>query len=278
MLKISVESRYYKKTTGRNLKSHKSKNKKMKMKKLTTIFVALLFSCLIITSCSSDNKNEKDNTKTNNTTSNKISEEEKNIIALAQKTCELCNIYLESYRAEESDNFELQIELENKIYKGHDDLGNIDSVYKISAKNKDQQNLDKDFKLFKKELIKCKDSLEAFTGWEDMLESWKSSTFSLEAYDEKDEEYAIEDEDEYVVGQTLLADGYALGECECQLGLLEKSLENEYNEDVAMELEAVTEYCEELFIVLDNYYYEEDDIIRLEEMSMKYLEEECIVE
>ncbi len=233
----------------------------MKMKKLTIIFGALLFSCLIINSCSSDNKNEKDNT-----TSNKISEEEKNIIALAQKTCELCNMSLDLRRAEESDNFEVQIELDNKLNEGYEALGDLDSLYSISAKTKNQQNLDKDFELFKKELIKCKDSLENWFGYEEMLESWKSSAFSIDTYDEKDEEYSS--------GQSIESDALELSNCICKTEALSSLLDEEYSEEKAMEFEAYNEYCNDLMAEMEDIY-DEEELQELAAVMMQYYSENC---
>lgn len=250
------------------------------MNKLITTIGSMLFVCMIFTSCSSDKKSEENKAP-------KLTEKQIEIKKGAEIFCEFFKIAIQIRDMDTQYELTGEYEDEEKYlllseeYNIKDlEMSNYLEMMEKKYEN-DEDNLkiaQAEFNFFKKECEKCKSDIDKLMGWDTFFNSMEQEMLSdYDAAGNPIEENEEEYEDEYVVGQNLLEDGYTIGECACQLGRLENSLENEYNEDVAMEFEAVNEYCEELMNELD-YYYEEDDFIRLEELMMKYLEEECIVE
>ena len=99
-----------------------------------------------------------------------------------------------------------------------------------------------------------------------MLESWKYSTFSLDSYDEKDEEYSS--------GQSIESDALELSNCICETEALSSLLDEEYSEEKAMEFEAYNEYCNDLMSEMEDIY-DEEELLELTEVMMQYYSENC---
>lgn len=151
------------------------------MKKLTTIFGALLFSFLIITSCGSD-KNDKSN-KSDKTTTNKTPLQMEAEEA-GDKICEMMEIrqsmmnleaeamkMIENSEADSWDDPKI-LEMEEEYRELEDKFDELDVAAESMILDKEFDNsetAEKYISYFKNSVEKCRDAIEEYTGWEDMI-------------------------------------------------------------------------------------------------------------
>ena len=153
------------------------------MKKLTTIFGALLFSFLIITSCGSD-KNDKSNKSDKTTTTPKKTPLQVEAEEAGDKICEMMEIRQSMMNLEaeamkmiengEADGWDDPIfqEMEQEFLELEDKFDELDVAAESMILDKEFDNsetAEKYISYFKNSVEKCRDAIEEYTGWEDMI-------------------------------------------------------------------------------------------------------------
>ena len=153
------------------------------MKKLTTIFGALLFSCLIITSCGSD-KNDKSNKSDKTTTTPKKTPLQVEAEEAGDKICEMMEIRQSMMNLEaeamkmiengEADGWDDPIfqEMEQEFLELEDKFDELEVATESMILDKEFDNAEtaeKYISYFKNSVEKCRDAIEEYTGWEDMI-------------------------------------------------------------------------------------------------------------
>ena len=146
------------------------------MKKLTTIFGALLFSCLIITSCGSD-KNDKSNKSDKTTTTPKKTPLQVEAEEAGDKICEMMeiresmmNLEAEAMKMMENDEIDTarMEEMEEEYIELQDKFNELEVATESMILDKEFDNAEtaeKYISYFKNSVEKC----EEYTGWDDMI-------------------------------------------------------------------------------------------------------------
>jgi hypothetical protein len=151
------------------------------MKKIITVFGALLLTCLIITSCGSEKNDTKKTTK--NTTTKK-SQIEIDAEKSAAQLCEMMEIdqsmtnledkakeMIESGDADGWDDPKI-LKMEEEYRTLEDKLNNSESMVEemiFDRKFENMENAENYISYFKNSAEKCRDEIEDYTGWDDMI-------------------------------------------------------------------------------------------------------------
>ena len=235
------------------------------MKKLTKIFGILFCVSVIFTSCNKDKKDEKQNNDTKPKT-----EIEKDASTMADIICEMATTTTEAMKMAENfeamgDNVDFQDEkilkmiedfeaIETKLEELENDMETFSQEMTEKYEGTEDDNIKKAKEFvtaFTKYAEKCKDNIESIEGWgwDNMIQGLEEEMFS--GYDEDGNPIIEENNMEL---SSMQSDAMEMSECYCMLIELGSKMNGEYDEETAMEFEAVSEYCEELENELEPIY------------------------
>tara|TARA_B100000900_G_scaffold238894_1_gene202995 strand:+ start:1560 stop:2327 length:768 start_codon:yes stop_codon:yes gene_type:complete len=252
------------------------------MKKLTTIFGILFFVSVIFASCNKDKKDDKQNneTKTKTEIEKPKTEIEKDAMIMGDMVCELTTVANDAMKMEK--DFEAMLEKNDttKLQKMVEDFEDIE--VKMDNLVNDMETFSQDMKekydgmedeftkakefvsAFTKYSEKCKDKIESVYGWDNFIQQMEEEMLS--GFDEDGN--SIKDENNMEISN-MQSDAMEMADCYCTIMELSLKMDGEYDEETAMELEAVSDYCEELSNELEPIYSGNQEFMQLMEEFSK---------
>ena len=155
------------------------------------------------------------------------------------------------------------LEMEEEYRELEDKFNELDEATETMILDKEFDNAEtaeKYISYFKESVEKCRDAIEEFTGWDDMIGDIEYSILSQ--FDTPIEENNME-------LSSMESDAMEMSECYCMIMELGSKMNGEYDEETAMEFEAVSEYCEELANELEPIYSGNQEFMQLMEEFSK---------